>query len=101
MPRYRVPSTSRAATDEQCFAETGYCVRGPFLAHWRAHGGVVLNGYPLSDPFPLQLEDGQTYTVQYFERNRFEHHPENKGTEFEVLLGLLGTQLCRTKGWLS
>src|SRR5262249_29825445 len=31
-------------------------------------------------------------TVQYFERNRFEYHPENKGTQYEVLLGLLGTQ---------
>jgi hypothetical protein len=30
--------------------------------------------------------------VQYFERNRLEYHPEHKGTEFEVLLGLLGVQ---------
>jgi glucose/arabinose dehydrogenase len=37
--------------------------------------------------------DGKTYIVQYFERNRFEYHPENKGTPYEVLLGLLGTQL--------
>jgi hypothetical protein len=28
--------------------------------------------------------------VQYFERNRFEWHPEFAGTKYEVLLGLLG-----------
>ncbi len=28
--------------------------------------------------------------MQYFERNRFEYHPENAGSRFEVLLGLLG-----------
>ena len=30
--------------------------------------------------------------MQYFERARFEYHPEHKGTQFEVLLGLLGNQ---------
>jgi hypothetical protein len=28
--------------------------------------------------------------VQYFERARFELHPENAGTQYEVLLGQLG-----------
>jgi hypothetical protein len=28
--------------------------------------------------------------VQYFERNRFEYHPENVGTDYEVQLGLIG-----------
>ncbi|MCC6626104.1 MAG: N-acetylmuramoyl-L-alanine amidase, partial [Chloroflexi bacterium] len=36
--------------------------------------------------------DGQTYTVQYFERARFEYHPEHKGTPYETQLGLLGRQ---------
>jgi erythromycin esterase len=34
--------------------------------------------------------DGKTYTVQYFERAVFEHHPENAGTPYEVLLSQLG-----------
>jgi hypothetical protein len=37
--------------------------------------------------------------VQYFERNRFEYHPENAGTPFEVLLGLLGNQTVDGYGW--
>src|SRR3954470_16232951 len=82
------PAAGRAGADEQCFAETGYCIREPFLAHWRAHGGVALNGYPLSEPFPLQLEDGQTYTVQYFERVRLELHPEIAPDA--IVVGMLG-----------
>jgi micrococcal nuclease len=35
---------------------------------------------------------GQEYTVQYFERARFELHPENQ-PPFNVLLGLLGNEL--------
>jgi hypothetical protein len=30
--------------------------------------------------------------VQYFERNRLEYHPENAGSKFEMLLGLLGSE---------
>ncbi len=39
-------------------------------------------------------------TVQYFERARFEHHPEYRGTPAEVLLGLLGVSTLQAKGWL-
>jgi hypothetical protein len=39
------------------------------------------------------------YTVISFERNRFEYHPELAGTEFEVLLGLLGNQIVDGNGW--
>lgn len=35
--------------------------------------------------------------MQYFERNRFEYHPENAGTQYEVLLGLLGNQLTEER----
>jgi hypothetical protein len=38
-----------ARQDERCFlAETGFCVRGRFLAYWQAHGELAVNGYPLS-----------------------------------------------------
>ena len=36
--------------------------------------------------------------MQYFERNRFELHPEFVGTPNEVLLGLLGSELLDMKG---
>jgi hypothetical protein len=47
-------------------------------------------GFPVSEEFTERLEDGQQYTVQYFERARFEYHPEYAGTPYEVLLGQFG-----------
>ncbi len=75
-----------------CFAETGFCAQGRFLAYWRAHGGLAVNGYPLSDEFDQQLEDGRTYRVQYFERVRMEYHPKNPAP-YDVLLGQFGRRL--------
>ncbi len=55
-------------------------------------------GYPLSEAFNEKSPtDGKTYLVQYFERNRLEYHPENQGTPFEVLLGLLGVQTYQAR----
>ncbi len=73
----------------RCFAETGHCVAGRFLGYWEAHGGLVLNGYPLGDEVVATLEDGRPYTVQYFERSRLEYHPEQR-PPFDVLLGQFG-----------
>src|SRR5437764_5304514 len=81
---------ARAA--DQCFPQTGRCVPERFYAYWQQHGGLALNGYPLSDPFTEALEDGKPYTVQYFERVRMEHHPENQ-PPFDVLLGQFGRRL--------
>jgi hypothetical protein len=50
---------------------------------------VFVNGYPISDELQERAEDGKTYWVQYFERARFEFHPENPAP-FNVLLSLLG-----------
>jgi hypothetical protein len=60
-----------------------------FLAYWRMHGGVRILGYPISAEFDQQLEDGKTYSVQYFERARLEYHPENQAP-YDVLLGQFG-----------
>jgi hypothetical protein len=43
--------------------------------------------------------DGKEYQVQYFERNRFEYHPEFAGTRFEVQLGLLGANMLKLDLW--
>jgi hypothetical protein len=72
-----------------CFAPTGRCTSGSFLAYWEAHGGLTQFGYPLSDQFTETLEDGRRYLVQYFERARFEHHPEN-APPYDILLGQFG-----------
>jgi len=39
--------------------------------------------------------------VQYFERERFEYHPESAGTPYEVELGRLGAQVARQRGFLA
>lgn len=81
-----------AAQGEACFPETGQCVRGRFLDYWTANGGLARNGFPLTDERQELLEDGQTYTVQYFERARLELHPEN-AAPYDVLLGQFGRRL--------
>jgi hypothetical protein len=87
--------------DSQYFTQTQHNVAGPFLTHWLALGGLPVFGLPRSEAFQEKSAiDGKTYTVQYFERNRFEYHPEHQRTKFEVLLGLLGTeQFQKTYGY--
>ncbi len=80
------------APTRECFAETGHCVQGRFLAYWRAHGGLALNGLPLTEERVETLEDGRDYTVQYFERTRLEYHPENPAP-YDVLLGQFGRRI--------
>jgi hypothetical protein len=84
------------------FAQTEHNLRNGFKNYWLQHGGLAIYGYPISEEFEeVNPDDGKTYVVQYFERNRFEYHPENKGTQYEVLLGLLGNSLLKEKGWLQ
>jgi hypothetical protein len=69
------------------FPETGYYVGGRFLEYWQQHGGLAVFGFPVTQQF---AENG--LIVQYFERQRFELHPEN-ARPYDVLLGRLGAQL--------
>ena len=65
-----------------------------FMKYWNSHGGLGVFGYPISEArTETNASDGKDYTVQYFERNRFEYHPENGNTPNDVLLGLLGAEL--------
>jgi type VII secretion-associated serine protease mycosin len=83
------------------FAETRHSLSGPFLKYWRTHGGLPIFGYPISEELvERNSADGKEYIVQYFERNRFEYHPEFRGTDNEVLLGLLGVEVAKRNGWL-
>ena len=82
------------------FPETQHNMLPQFAAYWQSHGGLPVYGYPISEPFPeVSKADGKTYMVQYFQRNRFEYHPENS-EPFKVLLGHLGTEVLWSKGWL-
>ncbi len=79
--------------DRIYFPQTGHSLGGGFLEYWRAQGGLAIYGYPLTEEFTeASPSDGKVYTVQYFERNRFEFHPELRGTPYIVQLGLLGNQ---------
>jgi hypothetical protein len=83
---------ANAAAGPGCatFPETGHQVCGPFLTYWRANGGLARFGLPLTGEFTAELE-GKPYTIQYFERRRFELHPEVAPNA--VLLGLLGREV--------
>ena len=83
-----------AAAKEQCFGDkTEFCLNSPFQEYWNANGGLSVFGYPITTAAPERNRDtGQTYNTQWLERNRFEVHPENAGTPYEILLGLLGKE---------
>ncbi len=49
---------------------------------------LALFGLPVSEP-QTETVEGSSYTVQWFERARFELHPENQ-PPYNVLLGRLG-----------
>jgi hypothetical protein len=101
-------SYARTAIPGECrhFAETGRSLCGEFLSAW-LYGGLSLDddpafteaeslalyGLPLSDPRTERLADGQMYVVQWFERARFELHPELPWPN-RVLRGLLGRELA-------
>lgn len=74
------------------FPETGHSIAMPFSLYWENNGGLPVFGYPLTD----QLFEGG-HRVQYFERQRFESHPENPEA-YTIQLGLLGVEIARQTG---
>ncbi|MDN5272252.1 S8 family peptidase [Chloroflexus sp. MS-CIW-1] len=83
------------------FAETNQSVCEPFLSYWQRNGlefdgrpgksyaeSLALFGLPLSTPRVEETQPGTIVIVQWFERARFELHPDG-----QVLLGLLGNEL--------
>lgn len=94
-------SAAMAQAGEDCdtFDETGHSLCGAFQDYWDANGGLPVFGYPLSDEFDgARFAEGTTYATQYFERERFEYHPDNANTQYEVLLGRLGVEALQTQG---
>lgn len=67
---------------------------GPFLTYWQQNGGLAQFGFPISEPLrEISKDNNREYVVQYFERQRFEFHPEQNDVRFRVLLGRLGAEL--------
>jgi hypothetical protein len=85
--------------DDWYFPQTGHSVKQAFLRYWQQQGGLASFGYPISEELPeINPLDGKVYTVQYFERARFEWHPTFAGTSDEVQLGLIGKQALEMLG---
>lgn len=88
--------TARSAT-----AQT--TIDGRFGEYWQEHGGLPIFGLPISrQTLESNSDTRRQHLTQWFERNRFELHEENR-RPYDVLLGRLGVdrlqQLGRT--WQS
>lgn len=95
-----------SASGPNYFPETGHAIAPQFAGYWSSQGlefdgapgksfeeSLALFGMPLSEPVVETNSSGDTVLTQWFERARFEHHPKNAGSPYEVLLGLLGADL--------
>src|SRR3954447_20554967 len=72
-----VPAASYAQ-GPQCFPNVPgitNCIEGRFLEFWQQNGGLPVFGYPITAATQQTTAEG-TFLTQYFERNRFEYHPE-------------------------
>lgn len=88
------------------FAQTGHAIASQFWGFWSRNGlefdgnkkakspaeSLALFGYPVSEAQMEAGADGQMYLTQWFERAKFEYHPENKAP-YDVLLGRLGADV--------
>ena len=98
-----LPPGPAAAQAKQCFRETGRCISGRFAAFWNENGGLPVFGFPVSTAaYEVNGDTGESYLTQWFERNRFELHPEN-AAPYDVLLGRLGNDRLKQAGrdWTS
>lgn len=92
-----VPQASAASTQCNTYVETGQtvCDNVGFLSYWLKNGGVPVFGFPISGELQEKNPDtGQILTVQYFERARFEYHPENP-EPYKIELGRFGDEILR------
>ncbi len=90
------------AAQEKCRKIAGFDVCGRFLEERGRQGNeqssVYVNGLPITERRPeTSLSDGKVYDIQWFERARYEAHPENSAPN-DVLLGLLGASLAEGRG---
>ncbi|MDW7982192.1 MAG: glycosyl hydrolase family 18 protein [Thermomicrobium sp.] len=100
-PATRIPAF-QSSPERRYFPETGHSLSYGFKAFWERSGGLPVFGYPLTEEFSENNPDlGRPLTVQYFERQRFEYHPELAGTPYEVQLGRLGAEDARRRGLLA
>jgi hypothetical protein len=93
------------------FKETGHAIaHAPFWQYWASHGlefdgrrgtsvaeALALFGYPVSEAQLERNSSGDMVLTQWFERARFEYHPNNPAA-YQVLLGRLGAEVRSERG---
>jgi polysaccharide biosynthesis protein PslG len=83
-----------AGPDRSYYVQTQHSIGGQFKKFFDQNGGTFIFGYPISEEtIEANPTDGVAYTVQWFERARFEFHPEFNDTPNAIELGQLGRQL--------
>jgi len=95
-----IGSEQSAQRARQCFDVWAVpdCITGRFREYWEQQGGLAVFGYPTSPVLDeAAAPDGPTHRVQYFERARFEYHPELP-PPFDVLLGRMGDDRLKQQG---
>lgn len=92
------------------FEETGHAIAPQFWDYWRNRGlefgdlgvsereAVALWGYPITKPQMEANNSGDMVLTQWFERARFEYHPDNP-EPYQVLLGRLSADLLDQREW--
>jgi hypothetical protein len=86
------PLAASPAPDRRFFPETGHSLGGAFRTYWEARGGLAVFGLPITEEIQ---ENGRT--VQWFERARFEFHPEAPPDQ-QVQLGQIGRTAWEQSG---
>ena len=93
-----------AASTAHYFGETGHAISPRFWTYYRSRGlefgdrgvslreSLALFGYPISEAQMERNSSGDMVLTQWFERARFEYHPNNSAAS-RVLLGRLGAEL--------
>ncbi len=89
--RFAPVPASPDTPDCRYFPATGHYLAHGFKSFWDQMGGLEVFGMPISE----EIEENGL-VVQYFERARFEYHPED--TSNPIQLGLLGREYAALKG---
>jgi hypothetical protein len=90
--RLRYPSGIPTNPNDQARFSNGE-VEAMFFGYWITHNQTSQLGNSVSGIFMETEEDGNQYSVQYFERARLEDHPEVQ----QFMLGLVGSEVYHQK----
>jgi len=96
-----------SSTADHYYPAVGHAIAPQFWDYWHSHGldlgdagisereSLALFGYPISEATMERASTGESLLTQWFERARFEYHPNNPDSS-KVELGLLGNEIQPT-----